>query len=351
MTLTNANLYASLSGVDIPHVGHQGTVAGFARQFGGEMQVRWDAPAFQGSSNINGSDVTKEGPVDTTFKQNDIVRFVEDYGASAKKGMLAVVVSGVYVNTIGVRLLDGTPISCFPKQVEQVPGEWRSLSMRATSELEVGKDLVRPKLDLLGGQGASRERFLQGSVHVVKRVDQGFDVYLKDQDPNGTYAFYYTNFEVFVPTARSASVPDNDPKKAMTFATAAQYVVRLNELSGEAGIYRLRQRSWDKKGLYAAIDSGLVGPPARKLYTEQECKDEVARLEALQTPIDVPDEGSYGRHIFYTPKGECLLPGGYFTDADIKTLGGIVTFKGKRYRLCKRVTTLAPLVDNLTQTS
>lgn len=137
-----------------------------------------------------------------------------------------------------------------------------------------------------------------------------------------------------------------DTSKAMPFAVAVEKAQVLNRESGNKGFYRVRQRSWDKIGLYAAVD--VYGPgdvnPRRRLYTLQDVGAEMTCLVAQRTPIDVVGEKSsmYTYLSFKTPQGQLLYaPDGskWWNERQVRNCGGIVSLGTQRYRLCTRVTT------------
>lgn len=276
-----------------------------------------------------------------TLEPGDVVRFTEDYkqwGTSvARKGDFALVHDRN--QTIpGVTLLDGRGCDVVRALLEKVAGEWVPLS--SATPIVDGKTLVRFKRQAVLG-----ETFPAGSIHPVFGHTDHL-VNLRYKYTTGVATFSHTHFDTFAPNEAGTR-----ESRAMTFATAAAHVVRLNDLTGNKGVYRLRQRSWDKKGLYAAIDeTGLNSANVlNKLYTAAECEAEVKSLEDAQPTIDVV--GTTDASLLYTFKvGETYL---LAPDADrrwrrdeIDACGGIVRQDGRKYRLCREevVRTVKPIV-------
>lgn len=179
----------------------------------------------------------------------------------------------------------------------------------------------------------------------------GFTVAFDDPCPgkHGKYGWsgisYFSDSRDFDLVQEEVTVT-SDTSKAMPFAVAVEKAQALNRESGNKGFYRARQRSWDKIGLYAAVD--VYGPgdvnPRRRLYTLQDVGAEMTNLVAQRTPIDIIGEKSsmYWYLCFKTPQGQVLYaPDGskWWNERQIKNVGGIVTVGTQRYRLCTRVST------------
>lgn len=137
----------------------------------------------------------------------------------------------------------------------------------------------------------------------------------------------------------------------MTFATAITYLPRFAALGQLATV---RQRSWDKEGRYAAIElrAEKVGGETtvtRKLYRAVECEEALRALEALQTPIDVVGTPKALYFTFIVPGTAKVIPAPdktvWWSMNEMRQAGGLVTFEGRRYRLCKEVRTIVPIVD------
>jgi hypothetical protein len=271
------------------------------------------------------------------LEPNDVVRFTEDFKQwgtiVARKGDFALMHDRDQ-DVPGITLLDGRVFDVSRPLVEKVQGEWVPLS--SSTPIVDGKTLVRFKRQAVLG-----ETFPAGSIHpVFGHVDSLIN--LRYRHMTGVATFSYSYFDTFVPSTRES--------RAMTFATAAQYVVKLNDLTGNQGLYRLRQRSWDKKGRYAAIDeTGLNSANVlNKLYTAAECEAEVKHLEDAQPAIDVIGESQLGIYTFKVGETYLLAPDNTrrWTDAEIRACGGIVRQGGHKYRLCREevVRTVKPIV-------
>lgn len=122
---------------------------------------------------------------------------------------------------------------------------------------------------------------------------------------------------------------------AQTYQVALQGLRRLVE-AGITGV-SLRPRSWDTKGLYAAIEVAEKDG-VKKLYTPEQVENYLAALK----PIDsIGDKRTWGWH-FRTEKGNTIYnPSGspYWTEEEITQVGGRVAQGGKFYRLCRNVPT------------
>jgi hypothetical protein len=271
------------------------------------------------------------------LEPGDVVRFTEDFKQwgtiVARKGDFALMRDRDQ-NVPGITLLDGRGFDVGRPLVEKVQGDW--LPLMPGMAIVDGKTLVRFKrLEVMG------EMFPAGSIHPV--FDHtNHSVNLRYKSMTGVATFSYSYFDTFVPSTRES--------RAMTFATAAQYVTKLNDLTGNRGLYRLRQRSWDKKGLYAAIDeTGLNSASVlNKLYTAAECEAEVKHLEDAQPAFDVVGESQLGIYTFKVGETYLLAPDNTrrWTDAEIRACGGIVRQGGHKYRLCREevVRTVKPIV-------
>jgi hypothetical protein len=130
--------------------------------------------------------------------------------------------------------------------------------------------------------------------------------------------------------------PDNN---AMTFAEAAAQLQVLIKAGIKGGI--IRQRSWDKGGVYGAIEVG-----GTKLYTPAKVADYIK----AQQPVDAVGVQYADHYLFKEREGNYLRgPGGstYWNLADIVHVGGVATgADGTRYRLCRNVPTpFLPFLD------
>ena len=294
----------------------------------------------------------KEASVTNRFQQNDIVRFVRNYGAytTAKKGALAVVTNNVRDNDryVAVRTPGGVVHHPEYTCLEKVEGAWHPLA-DYPGKLVEGEALVRPVRNLESG-GPSPTTYLKHSVYPFRRYQGQFgapSVALKANDPG--HSWMDSNFEVFVEKGVQpvATTTSGDPSRAMAFAQAVEYAQKLNKATDNLGLYRVRQRSWDKQGLYAAVDcyDGLSRDRvARSLYRATECEEELRRIEESRAPVDIFVEkpGTYFR--FPLPGGGYLVPPDndrhfLWTRDEIQRTGGFVNQGGKRYRLCRKVTT------------
>jgi hypothetical protein len=275
------------------------------------------------------------------FKTNDIVEFAQDYAGNVKAGDLAVVrrQAGSYVYYTARNGQEG---SCFPERLKAAQGTWVPVTPGNIHKLVPGETLVRPVETLYG----DKETFTALGIHVVKSRGLGTVTIPNKAGGESTFGLTYNSghgskarFESFVQDA-------GDPAKAMTYEQALKFLPQFIALGEHATV---RGRSWDKKGLFAAIELVDANGKAReKLYRPQDCE---ARLEELDKApavdiVGVPD-GMY--YTFKTIAGNLLNSrgGSAWSVPDIRECKGIVRQGTTKYRLCKDIVThtIVPIAD------
>lgn len=309
-------------------------------------------------------------------------------------------------NFVAYRKLNGIIGSCYTRRVKVQQGTWQKVTDVATQVVQ-GSTLVRPIMELHGGgvQGVA-ETFAKHAVYVAQPTRYTASIGLRANDMAGAYTWGPAVFERWVPgvdvaaaaaaqpfllgtrvrlTANYASLPQgtegivelgdghgqntvqfpgygtyhpytnvleaveppalndgNDRSRAMNFATALGFVKRFHDLGV---LVAVRQRSWDKASLYAAIDEkDSQGRNVNKLYTAPAVEARLRELSTSQVPTDV----------IATTSGLCfkfLVPGTLNTYIpapdgasmwrldEVQAAKSITWFGGKKYRLCKEVIT------------
>lgn len=355
---------------DYPRVGHLGTASFVPGGYG--LTITYDQPCpgvpgryhWSGISHFGerGEDfeiVRQEVPA-VSFKQNDIVRATKTH-CEITPGLTGVVYK-VEARNVWFRDANGRHHVMAPDGLVAVEGEWHPLTSYPGVPVE-GESFVRPVRNL-ESEGMPRVTYLKHSVYPYKKSkyrDDSTHIALGSNPSDGKVSWHPVNFEILVEKgvpAVAATTQSGDPARAMAFATAIDFGQRLNRATGNQGLYRVRQRTWDKAGLYAAVERRSEGGVLlEKFYLATECEAELARIEASKTPIDVFfTKDGFSTGFFAIPGGTVTAPDGHrlWTHGEIRAnKGAIVVRNGQKYRLCAKVRTQIsgnPLVSAVDKT-
>ena len=210
-------------------------------------------------------------------------------------------------------------------------GGWYATSVRFLHKQEVG---------VAEYNIGDRVRFVSGpfdkteaTVNHVEQQGKLIWVTLPSGEKSG--AWFPSRFVLVAKRDNPQEVEAVKGNNAQTYQVALQGLQRLVE-AGITGV-SLRPRSWDTKGLYAAIEVAEKDG-VKKLYTPEQVDNYLAALK----PIDsVGDKHTWGWR-FRTEKANTIYgPSGssYWTEEEITQAGGRVAQGGKFYRLCRNVPT------------
>lgn len=312
------------------------------------------------------------------LKQNDIVRYNADQSSMGiKKGTLAVVIDA-RDSFADVRLLDGAFRTPAISYLDKVYGRWVPFR-DYPGVLVKGETLVRLNQPVTGGGPRyPRVNYTKGSIFVYDPYELGHredDIFIGTRAYSGKYSgraafsFACSNFEVFVeegqlaPARTEYTPPVAAAKRAMAFGEAVPLCQKLNEETGNQGLYRVRQRTWDKNGRYAAIDkhTGLgSNGVVTSFYLPGDVDAELQRIVESRAPIDVfAQPATYSPNFqFFTKEGNAITNprgnGTLWTQAEVLAQpNAIATIGGRKYRLCCRVRIRIeghPLAENVDKT-